>query len=60
MSLTPDQTTAIVGAVVTFVTAVAALVNSVLNALRSTNNHQQVLAALERKADKPINWKVSP
>ena len=60
MSLTPDQTTAIVGAVVTFVTAVAALVNSILNALRTTQNHQTVLAAMEKKADKPINWKVSP
>jgi hypothetical protein len=60
MSLTPDQTTAIVGAVVTFVTAVAALVNSILNAMRTTQNHQVVLAALEKKTDKPINWKVSP
>ena len=60
MSLTPYQTTAIVGAVVTFVTAVAALVNSILNAMRTTQNHQAVLAAMEKKADKPINWKVSP
>ena len=60
MSLTQYQTTAIVGAVVTFVTAVAALVNSILNAMRTTQNHQTVLAAMEKKADKPINWKVSP
>ena len=57
MHPTPEQ---IAAYTVALLTAIAAFVNSIRNATKATDNHATVLAALEKKADKPVNWKVSP
>jgi hypothetical protein len=60
MHPTPEQIAAYTSAAVALLTAIAAFVNSIRNATKATDNHATVLAALEKKADKPVNWKVSP